>query len=96
VPRGRAGDGVIPYTKEDLRFTTKGGKIYIFLLAEPAGPVVVKSLGLDAATGKRVQGIALVGSDEAVRWQQDAAALHIEQPAHLPSTDVISYRVTVE
>jgi len=96
VPKGRAGDVVIPYTAEDLRFTTKNGKVYLFTLTEPTAPVVVKTLGLAAAPALRVKAIALVGSDEPVRWQQDGAALTIQPPAHLPSADVISYRLTLE
>ena len=94
--RGRGADSPIPYTPEDIRFTTKGGKVYIFPLAEPTGPISVKSFGLDTATGKKVKTIALVGSDEAVHWRQDGAALVIDPPAHLPSADVISYRVALE
>ncbi len=96
IPRGRAGDAVIPFTAEDLRFTTKGGKLYVFLMIEPTGPTVVKALGLDAPTGKRVKAIELVGSDEILRWHQDGAAAHVERPVRLPSADVISYRVTFE
>ena len=96
IPRGRAGDAVIAFTPEDLRFTTKDGKLYIFLLTEPTGTTVVKSLGLEAPTGRRVKTIELVGSDEPLHWQQDAASVQIERPAKLPSADVISYRVTFE
>jgi alpha-L-fucosidase len=96
VPKGRAGDAVIPYTAEDIRFTTKDGKVYLFTLTEPTAPIVVKTLGLDAAPGQHVKTIALVGSDEPVRWQQDGAALTIEPPAQLPSADVISYRLSLE
>jgi len=94
--RGRGADTVIPYTSEDLRFTTKDGKVYVFLLAEPSGPIVVKSLGLAAATGQRVTHVELVGSTEPVRWQQDGAALRLTPPARLPSAAVISYRLTVD
>jgi len=96
VPRGRAGDGVIPYTPEDLRFTTRDGKVYLFVLAEPAGTLVVKSLGLETAPGQQVKSIALVGSDEPVRWTQGAADLRIEKPAQQPSADVYSYRIVLE
>ena len=94
--RGRGADSPIPYTPEDIRFTTKAGKLYIFLLTEPTGPITVKSLGLGAATGKKVKTIGLVGSDEAVHWRQDGAALVIDPPVHLPSADVISYRLDLE
>ncbi|MEO7597888.1 MAG: alpha-L-fucosidase [Opitutus sp.] len=94
VPRGRAGDGIIPYTTEDFRFTTNEGKLYVFLLAEPTGASVIKSLGLDTPTGQPVKEIVLVGSDDPVRWQQDGASVRIEKPRARPSADVISYRVT--
>jgi hypothetical protein len=56
----------------------------------------VKSLGLDAPTGRRLKLLELVGSDEPVRWRQDQTGLHIERPARLPSADVISFRATFE
>lgn len=96
IPRGRAGDAVIAFTPEDIRFTTKDGRLYLFLLAEPTGTTVVKSLGLDAPTGRRIKTLELVGSAEPLRWRQDGAALHIEKPARLPVADVVSYRVTFE
>lgn len=94
--RGRGADSAIPYTPEDIRFTTKAGKVYIFPLAEPTGPITVKSFGLDTPTGQKIKTIALVGSDETVHWRQEGAALVIDPPTHRPSADVISYRVTLE
>jgi alpha-L-fucosidase len=95
IPHGRGADAVIPYTSEDVRFTTKDGKVYLFLLAEPTGSVTVKSLGLASSPDQRVRTIELVGSTEPVRWRQDGAALQIEPPTHLPSAAVISYRLTL-
>jgi alpha-L-fucosidase len=95
--RGRGADQLIPYTTEDFRFTIKGGKLYVFVLAEPNGQsLTVKSLGLDAATARHVKQIQLVGSREEVHWTQDGAALHIEAPKQLPSAAVISYRLTLQ
>ena len=36
TPRGRDADNPIPYTTEDLRFTTKNGALYVFAMKEPA------------------------------------------------------------
>jgi alpha-L-fucosidase len=96
VPRGRAADQAIPYTQEDIRFTSKDGKLYLFALAVPTDTLVVKSLGKTAESTQPVKEIDLVGSDEKIRWQQDADALRIEKPATLPSENVVSYRITFQ
>jgi len=96
IPRGRAGDAAIPFTAEDFRFTTKDGKLYVFAMTPPAGPLAVKALGLGAPTGRRIARVELVGSAEPVRWRQDGAALYLEVPVRAPSADVVSWRVTFE
>lgn len=96
VPRGRAGDGVIPYTPADLRFTTNEGKLYVFVLAIPTQTIAVKSLGLAAEFAQPVAAITLVGFDEPVRWKQDSEALLIEPPTRMPADDVIAFRVTLK
>lgn len=96
VPRGRAADGVIPYTPEDIRFTTNAGHLYVFVLALPDAAVRVRSLGLAAEHGARVASVALVGSDEAVSWRQETDALVLERPARFPCADVIAFRLTLQ
>ena len=55
-----------PYTAEDIRFTTKGNTLYVFVLAWPAdGKLVVKTLGAEQS-GIRgdVTGVELLGAGE--------------------------------
>jgi len=94
VPRGRAADQPLPYTPNDFRFTTKDGKLYVFVMALPAETLAVKSLGLGVGLAPPIAAVALVGSDELVRWRQDEDAVRIEKPARVPSADVISFKVT--
>ncbi len=96
VPRGRAADRPLPYTSDDLRFTTKGGRLYVFVMELPTAPIEVKALGLAAGLAPRVATVSLVGSSEPVRWRQEQDSLVIEVPATMPSRDVISYRITFE
>ncbi len=96
VPRGRAADAVIPYTQEDIRFTTKDGFLYAFVLHPPDSPVVIHSLGLAAEFGRRVTRISLVGSDEPVRWRQSDESLNIEAPSAEASENVISFKLTLQ
>ena len=94
VPRGRAADQPLPYTPNDFRFTTKDGKLYVFVMALPAETLAVKSLGLGVGLAPPIAAVALVGSDELVRWRQDEDAVRIEKPARAPSADVFSFKVT--
>lgn len=96
VPRGRAADRAIPFTQADIRFTTKDGHVYVFVLDLPEKPVVVNALGNASEFGQKIATISLVGSTEKVSWRQDADALVIEKPARMPSENVISYKVTFE
>jgi alpha-L-fucosidase len=94
VPRGRAADQPLPYTQNDIRFTTRDGRLYMFVMAIPTEAIAVKSLGLAAGLAPPIAVVSLVGSNEPVRWKQDEDALRIEKPARMPSADVISFKVT--
>ena len=87
---------MIPYTQEDIRFTSKDGHLYLFVLQTPSSAVSVKSLGRAAEFAQPIRSISLVGSNEPVRWQQNEEELVIEKPAQFPSADVVSYQVTFQ
>jgi alpha-L-fucosidase len=70
-----------PFTAEDVRFTTKGGVLYAFIMGAPKIAVHIKSLGTDAKLlNAKIAGVALLGGNETVRWSQTAEALTIEAP----------------
>ncbi len=94
VPRGRAGDAPLPYPSADFPFTTKAGRLYVFAMVPPAAALIVKSLGLAGENARPIASVALVGSDETLRWRQDNEALVIEKPERQPSADVVSFRVS--
>ncbi|MDR2936390.1 MAG: alpha-L-fucosidase [Rikenellaceae bacterium] len=93
VGRGRAQDAAIPYTQEDMRFTTKDGHLYVFVLALPNSAITVKSLANGADFVRSVKSIALVGSNETIRWHQTDGGLVIEKPETMPCEDVISFKI---
>lgn len=95
IPPGREAEKPLPYTQDDVRFTVKNGKLYLFVMAPPTQTLSVKALGRTARTFQAIGEIALVGSDEPVRWQQDDDALRIECPRQLPCEEVISFRLTL-
>lgn len=96
VGRGRARDEAISYTQDDMRFTVKNGRLYVFVLAIPARPVSITSLGLASDITRPVKSVALVGSSEIMKWRQTDDALVIEKPVEMPCEDVISFRIDWE
>ncbi len=83
------------FTSSDIRFTSKGEVVYAICLAIPTDPVQVKSLGKNAAKPARpVKHVALLGSDEQVKWAQKGDALVIQPPKRVPCEHAITYAIT--
>jgi alpha-L-fucosidase len=84
-----------PFTGEDVRFTTKGGVIYMIALGVPKNDLQIKSLGTAAKPlDKTIVSISLLGSAEKVEWTQTAEALIIKSPAKSPNAIAIVYKIT--
>jgi alpha-L-fucosidase len=73
-----------PFTEKDMRFTTKGGALYVFLMEWPAdGVVKVKSLG--TASGHRrlpVNKVTLLRNGEILKFEAEQDALVVHLPAN--------------
>jgi alpha-L-fucosidase len=86
-----------PYTPEDIRFTTKAGALYAFLLEWPAGkPAVIKSLATNSPQLKagKVTSVALLGYSGPLVWSQSEAGLSVQLPLNAPSENVTTLRIT--
>ncbi|HTZ84630.1 MAG TPA: alpha-L-fucosidase [Candidatus Acidoferrales bacterium] len=84
------------YTPEDFRFTTKAEVLYAIGLAWPEkGEAVIHSLALAAGT-RRVQSVALLGSDAKLEFAQGADGLHVRLPAQAPAKFAYALRVTFD
>ena len=71
-----------PYTGKDIRFTTKKGSIYAWLMTWPAeGQALIRSLATPVG---RATGVALLGSKEKLDWKQTDAGLTVHLPAAQP------------
>ena len=83
-----------PYTGQDIRFTTKNGAVYAWLMAWPAeGRATVRSLA--TAAGK-ITGVELLGCQEKLAWQQTDAGLVVNLPAQRPCAFAYGLKVTGE
>jgi alpha-L-fucosidase len=90
---GMFSEGKIKYTPQDLRFTTKDGALYVYVMATPTEAVTIKSLATSAEHTQPVAEVKLLGSDEQIRWSQSSDGLVIEKPAAFPTEDVVAFRV---
>jgi len=71
-----------PYTSQDIRFTTKDGAVYAYLMAWPAdGKVTIHALALPAG---KVSDVKLLGSRNKLVWKQEENGLTIQLPKTKP------------
>jgi alpha-L-fucosidase len=75
VPEGQFSDNDVTFTGQDIRFTTKGDRLFAIALGEPPETVVIKSLA-----EQQVHAVKLLGCEENPFWSQDAAGLKIQVP----------------
>ena len=67
------------FTAEDVRFTTKDGKLFMALLRWPEGPVTVPALGTRALPDATIERVRLVGGG-AVAVERGDAGLKLSLP----------------
>ena len=91
---GRQGENLKAFTQGDIRFTTKDGILYAFVLAAPTSDIVIKTLAKGGVYDGDIGTITLLGSDETLKWERSAEALTIQLPKTLPDQPVIGFRIT--
>jgi alpha-L-fucosidase len=69
------------YTAQDIRFTRKGEKLYAISLAWTEEDVVISSIGNE----KTVKEVSMLGSDEALSWDQAPEGLRVSFPEKMPT-----------
>ena len=82
-------------TPDDLRFTTKSGKLYVFCLGWPEKDIEVRALGTAAGLWtSKISNIRLLGSAEKVQWTLAPERLQIARPAHQPAEFAITFEIS--
>lgn len=96
--RGRGGGGFNEgnrrdLTAEEIRFTTKGPTLYVFIMGWPGKTAVIRSLATGApnASGK-VADVQLLGSGP-VKWSQDGSGLTVQLPGQKPSEHAVTLKI---
>jgi alpha-L-fucosidase len=81
----------------EVRYTQQGHNLYAICLGWPDGETVIKSLNSGSSIkAEQIVNISMLGSDEALRWSQDANGLRIQPPASKPCDYAYSYRIELK
>ena len=84
-----------PFTAEDVRFTTRPGRLYAILLGWPAGETVISSLGPGELPAERIVRVELLGHPGELEWAQDDAGLRVRMPSQRPCDHAYALRITL-
>ena len=91
-----ARDNRNPLTAKDVRFTTKDGFLYAFLLGRPgASGALLESLSTRSPQlgGRKVAGVTLLGQGGELAWSQTEQGLAVKLPEQLPSEHAIALKI---
>ena len=93
---GSFNEGKLRYTAQDIRFTTKGEKLYAILLGWPAaGQVTIKSLAEHSPNwAGKIGEVKLLGSPEKLLWTREADGLHITLAKHKPCDSAYALQIS--
>ena len=82
------------FTAEDVRFTTKGGTLYAFVMGWPEKEAVVNALGLASPQQPgKIGKVEMLGYKGTLDWKQDDASLRVQMPAEKISDVGITLKV---
>ena len=96
IKTGRQGENNRPYSQKDIRFTAKGGDLYVFVLAPPIKHVQVKTLAAGGLYEGRIGKVTMLGSREEIRWERSAEGLRLHVPETLPNQPVVCFKLAAQ
>jgi alpha-L-fucosidase len=91
---GRQGENHKEFSQQDIRFTTKDGVLYAFVLARPTEDVVIRTLAVGGLHEDKISRISMLGSRESLEWARDDDALTIQLPEDIPNLPVVGFEIT--
>jgi len=93
VKDGRQGENHKAFCQQDIRFTTKDGVLYAFVLNKPTDDIHIKSLAQGGVLNKKIKKIELIGSKEKIKWKRNAEVLTITLPKNVPTPYVTGFKI---
>lgn len=83
-----------PYGSDEVRFTTNGKILYIFVLNPDKGKIEIPSLGFNSGKeGKKITSIKMIGSDDDIEFMQNDDKLILDVPIKRPNKYATVFKV---
>jgi len=89
----RTGENLKKYSSKDIRFTTKDGDIYAFVLGEPTETILIKTFHKDGLLAKKIEDVELLGGTEKIEWKQTNDGLLINLSKKQCSNMALSFKI---
>lgn len=93
---GRQGENKKAFTQQDIRFTQKGGDLYVFVLKQPTEDIRIESLKAGGLLERDIDQLEMMGSNENIRWTRTTDGLLIQLPEELPDALVTGFKLTLK
>jgi alpha-L-fucosidase len=85
---------VRPYESADIRFTTKDGFLYAFVMNKIESDVQIVSLGKDSKVcDKKVSSVEMLGNSRKLKWKQENEVLVIQKPENTQDWTVTAFKI---
>jgi alpha-L-fucosidase len=85
------------YTARDIRFTTRGNDFYAIVLNWDADAgVIIRSLNREAVADAKITKVSLLGSDEAIAWEQTGDGLKLSFPGNRPCEYAYAFKISFD
>ncbi len=83
-------------TTEDVRFTTKGGNLYAFVMGWPEREASIPSLALGGKNAvPKIRNVALLGHPGKLTWTQDESGFKVTLPDKKPSDHAVTFKIAL-
>ena len=83
-------------TAEDVRFTTKGGNLYAFVMGWPEKEASIPALALGGKNSvPKFRNVALLGHGGKLKWTQDESGFKVQLPETKPSDHAVAFRIAL-
>lgn len=83
-------DNEVRFTGQDIRFTTKGDRLFAITLGVPDDVTEIRSLA-----GEKVSAVRLLGCNQSPTWSQNGSGLRIEVPQNKTGKHSWVFEITV-
>ncbi len=83
-----------PYGNDEVRFTTRGDALYVFVLNPEEGEIQLPTLGFNSGYNpNKIKSLKLIGSDEKIQFDQTSDYLMLNIPAQRPNTYALVFEL---